>query len=155
MRWEEILIVGTALSLASALQDSGAVQWVARGLFGLFPAQPPLVLVYLETVLLSVVVRQIFLQPAPPMAIVIPLVIALAKSTGADPLILALLAAGVVGMVQFFPFQSPPAFLCHSLGIFSVRDQLRISPILVLATIAVMLASALLYWPMLHAIGWI
>ena len=154
-RWDEILVVGSALSLSAALRDTGAIRWVAGTIFSLFPDHPGPVAVYGLTVLLGLLVRQLFLQPAPCMAITLPIVIEMARATGHDPLVLALLATGVIAVVQVLPVQSPPSLVCFSDGIFDVRDELRVVPLLIGATALAMVAAAVLYWPALRALGWV
>jgi len=154
-QWDEILVVGSALSLSAALIDGGSVDWVGRKLFGLLPDTLGPAALYSFVVIFSLIFRQLFLQPSPCIAITLPLVIELGRRTGTDPLLLAMLSAGVIGIVQILPIQSPPSLLLYTEGIYEVRDQLRVSPVLVLVTAGVMLLTAFFYWPLLRRIGWV
>jgi len=154
-QWDEVLVVGGALSLSAALADAGTVDWIARRMFALFPASLGTFALSGLVVLFSLGLRQLFLQPSPCMAITLPIVIELGRRTGTDPLLLAMLATGVIGIAQILPIQSPPSLLLYTAGIFNARDQLRVSPVLLVVTVVVMLAAALLYWPLLRGLGWI
>jgi di/tricarboxylate transporter len=154
-QWDEILVVGSALSLSAAIIDAGTVDWVGRKLFGLLPNNLGPTALYGFVVIFSLIFRQLFLQPSPCIAITLPLVIELGRRTGTDPLLLAMLSAGVIGVVQILPIQSPPSLFLYTEGIYEVRDQLRVSPVLILVTVGVMLLTAFFYWPLLRRVGWV
>lgn len=154
-RWDPILVVGSGLSLSAALSQTGAINWMAEGIFAYFPGDATPLLTYGLIILFTMVIRQFFLLPSPCLVIALPIVIELARVTGVDPLFLAMLASSVIAAVHIVPVQSPPSLLFFSHGIFTLKDQLKVVPGLILVTTLVMLAVAMLYWPLLRALGWI
>lgn len=149
-RWDEILVVGSALSLSAALGRSGAIQWVADQLFTLFPTRPGPVITYIAVMVFAIAIRQLFLQPSPGIAITLPIVIEVGRRTGVDPLFLAMITAGVMGVVQILPVQSPPSLVCVTEGVFNTKDGLRVAPVLMAASVAAYLFAASIYWPLLR-----
>jgi solute carrier family 13 (sodium-dependent dicarboxylate transporter), member 2/3/5 len=151
--WDEIMVVGAGLSLGAMLSESGAITFLAERALGLLPPDPSGSVVYLFTVVFAVLIRQLFLQPSPCMVLTLPVVIELGRITGNDPLLLAMLASGVIGATQILPIQSPPALLCVLHGLYTTRHQLRVAPAFLVAVVAVYLTAATLYWPLLVGLG--
>lgn len=153
--WDEIMVIGAALSLSHALSQTGAIQWIADRVFSILPDQPGTWAVYLLVVAFSVVIRQFFLLPSPAVAVTLPVILELGRITGTNPLFLGLLNFGVLSIVQLLPVQSPPSLAAFTEGIFTTEDMLRVAPFLLVVCCGTFLLMAGFYWPLLEAWGWL
>ena|GEM_PF-767797 len=153
--WDEIMVIGAALSLSHALSETGAIQWIADQVFSILPERPGPWAVYVLVVGFAVVVRQFFLLPSPAVAVTMPVILELGRITGTNPLFLGMLNAGVLSILQMLPVQSPPSLVVYTEGIITTADLLRVAPFLLLVCCGTFLLAAGFYWPLLEALGWV
>ncbi len=146
VNWGVILMYGGAITLASALEKSGAAKWLAdRGLAGWLDS-PFLVIAIFS--LLSLVLTEC-ISNAAVIAILMPVGMSLQQSMGIDPRVITLSIALPAGLAFCLPMGTPANAIVFSSGFLKIREM--IVPGMIIMTIAwlLFLASAWLVWPLL------
>lgn len=144
--WAICFVLAGAVSLADALTASGAADWVARVLFGLFPAfVHPLAMataVFFVTLILALAI--------PNRAAAITLAIPLATAYASGGLLPAV-AAGLIVMIAvdaetIYPAQTAATLLCYERGYFGAGELARFNLITLALSLLVILFVALPWW---------
>lgn len=146
VNWGVILMYGGAITLASALEKSGAAKWLAdQGLSGL-SSSPFLVIAIIS--LLSLLLTEC-ISNAAVIAILMPIGMSLEQSMGIDPRVMTLAIALPAGLAFCLPMGTPANAIVFSSGFLKIREM--ILPGLAIMTLAwlLFLASAWLVWPLL------
>lgn len=146
VNWGVILMYGGAITLASALEKSGAAKWLAdQGLSGL-SSSPFLVIAIIS--LLSLLLTEC-ISNAAVIAILMPIGMSLEQSMGIDPRVMTLAIALPAGLAFCLPMGTPANAIVFSSGFLKIREM--ILPGLLIMTLAwlLFLASAWLVWPLL------
>jgi len=146
VNWGVILMYGGAITLASALEKSGAAKWLAdQGLSGL--ADSPFLVIAIIS-LLSLLLTEC-ISNAAVIAILMPIGMSLEQSMGIDPRVMTLAIALPAGLAFCLPMGTPANAIVFSSGFFKIREM--ILPGLLIMTLAwlLFLASAWLIWPLL------
>ena len=124
--WPIFLVTCSALSMAHALQASGAAGWLTSSVLALIPlARLPLALVVPLLLLLVVPINLVLPNRAGVLAIVIPLLTSIAREIGLNPVPLGLMATIVTQSTIFYPVQNAAALLAYQPGHFTPGDLLR------------------------------
>lgn len=145
--WGLLLTVGTSLSLAQALNDSGAAawlgRWIARALTSL--SDQPLIVVTALIVMVAVIHLAIT-NLAACIALLIPLATNFGIEAGLNPLACGLIVTIVVDAVIFYPVQTATNLMAYESGYYNARDVLSFGLVMLLLTILVILGIGLPYW---------
>lgn len=148
VNWGVIIMFGSSLSLAMALQETGATAYLAESLLGRV-AHPSPVLAVLLIYAVMLLVRFGFSSSLGMAAASLPIGLELARVWGLDPLwaLLVVLSTNALGF--FLPTQAPATTLTFSMGEYTVRDCLRAGTVASLAFLLVLLGQVFFYWPLL------
>ncbi len=122
--FELILVIGSALAVAVALENSGAAALLAQGvlsLTGTDHAWAALTGIYLLTALLTELVSN-----AAAAALVFPLALSAARSLGVDPMPFVMTVAYGASACFLMPFGYQTHLMVYSAGHYGVRDYLRV-----------------------------
>jgi len=122
--FELILVIGSALAVAVALENSGAAALLAQGvlsLTGTEHAWATLTGIYLLTALLTELVSN-----AAAAALVFPLALSAAHSLGVDPMPFVMTVAYGASACFLMPFGYQTHLMVYSAGHYGVRDYLRV-----------------------------
>lgn len=111
--WAVLLLFGGGLSLAAAIQGSGLSDWIGAHL-ALFASWPDLAM--LALIVLVVVVLSEFASNTAITAAFLPVVAALAGTTGRDPLLPALATAMAASAGFMLPVSTPPNAIVYGTG---------------------------------------
>jgi solute carrier family 13 (sodium-dependent dicarboxylate transporter), member 2/3/5 len=148
VNWGVILMYGGAITLAGALDKSGAARWLAdRGLSGLSDS-PFLVVAVIS--LLSLVLTEC-ISNAAVIAILMPIGMSLEQSMGIDPRVMTLAIALPAGLAFCLPMGTPANAIVFSSGFLKVREMILPGLIIQLFAWLLFLGSAWLVWPLLGA----
>ncbi|MCX6021153.1 MAG: SLC13 family permease [Chloroflexi bacterium] len=145
--WPNVLVIGAALSVAKALNQSGAAAWLAvgaRGLLNVVPASPWATVLML--VVVSFLVRIVLPNIASYLTLMVPLSMALAAELGLNPLVCAMLVTVAGDSVLYFPAQSASSLMVAERGHLSPGDVLLFGLVMSLVTAGVLLGFAIPYW---------
>lgn len=142
--WGGIILIVTGLALGMAIYKSGAAQWLAYTMFHRLNVFPPLAIIFLVVVGVSLL-KVLFSSNTVTGIIIVPLLIALARQINISPLLVAI-PAGMTSSLAFILVTSTPTnVIPYSAGYFSIRDMAKAglwmtlaSGICVTASLAVM-----------------
>ena len=144
--WGVLLLFGGGLSLAAAIADTGLAAWLGGRLAGA-AALPTWALVGL-VVALVVVLTELTSNTATAAAF-LPVLGALAASTGTDPLLLLVPATVAASCAFMLPVATPPNAIVFGSGHVSIREMARAGVWLNVAFVVVVTALAALALPAL------
>ncbi|MBI4506279.1 MAG: SLC13 family permease [Chloroflexi bacterium] len=145
--WSNILVLGAALSLASAVTTSGAAAWLAgpaKGFLGSVAASAWTATLGLLAV--SFALRIVLPNIASYLTLMIPLTMALASELGLNPLVAALLVTIAGDAVLYYPAQSPSSLLVAERGHIESGEVLRLGFLMTALASLVLLLVAVPYW---------
>ena len=148
--WGLILTVGTSLSLAQALIDSGGAAWVGRWIVRALMSmgdQPQIAVAGL--ILLVAVIHLAITNLAACIALLIPLAINFGLEAGLNPLTCGLIVTIVVDAVILYPVQTATNLMAYESGYFDAADVLWFGLGMLALTIATILIVVLPYWALL------
>ncbi|HEX7102564.1 MAG TPA: SLC13 family permease [Nitrolancea sp.] len=142
--WTLFLVTGSALSIAHAMEESGAASWMANNLLSHVPLNSMPDLLLLLTLLVVVVPVSVLLpNRSGALGILIPLLTSICVKIGVNPIPIGLMATLVVQTTTFYSMQNSSTLLVYQSRHFAPFDLLRGGLIvfgvslLVIATIAV------------------
>ncbi len=150
VNWGVILLYAATISLGVAMKETGAAQWLASRFLATFPGGAPaapllvLALMGVATVLFTSVMSN-----GPAVAVLGPVFLNTAHLSG-----IGIVPAGfVTALSSAFAFSTstgtPAARILYASGYLSAPDFRRAGPWLTAVSLALLLAVAFLYWPLL------
>lgn len=146
VNWGIILMYGGAITLAAALDRSGAAQWIAdMSLSGLY-GSPFLVIAVMS--LLALILTEC-ISNAAVIAILMPIGISLEATMGIDPRIMTLAIALPCGLAFCLPMGTPANAIVFSSGFLKMREMILPGLVIQLFAWLLFLATAWLVWPLL------
>ncbi|WP_082075193.1 DASS family sodium-coupled anion symporter [Desulfosporosinus sp. I2] len=152
IEWGTVILIGASLSMASALNNSGAADFLAGELLS-FPGlhaglSNPLLLVIL-LIVLTHFYHLVVTNISTVVLTLIPIMLQIALKLGINPLLVAM----TINIATLFGFllivQTLPGVITYTTGIYTPRDMLRAGFWLTLASLIVMVITALVWWPMI------
>jgi di/tricarboxylate transporter len=144
-----VLFMGSTLSMAEVLRQSGAVKVIANGLFGYIA--PMLTTPLHSTLILYWTAFLAHLAMASETAMIsisLPPLLAFASSNGFNPLALGMLWTFSVGG-QLFIYQSLVLIAGYSFGCFTARDVFRLGAFFLIVENLFLLILVPFYWPLI------
>jgi anion transporter len=147
VKWDILLIFGASISMASALQSSGAVAWLAENLFSHFSGVSPVLLVVVVTVF-TAVVRLGMSNMTGAVATLLPLLVTVAVGLDVNPVWLGMICVIASCACFFFPAQSTNSLFAYNFGYYQNKDLLRFGLVLFVCFTIVLSVIALFYWPL-------
>jgi sodium-dependent dicarboxylate transporter 2/3/5 len=148
--WANLFVIGASLSLAAALQRSGASAWLAQRLVGATPAlteQPLLVMIVL--LVAAAAVRLIIPNITGFLATTIPVAMSIGTTTGLNPLVCALAVTIAGDAVLYYPAQSASSLVVYQRGHLTAAEIFRFGVWMTALAALVVLAVALPYWTLI------
>lgn len=146
VNWGVILMYGGAISIASALEKTGAAQWLAnKGLAGLSDS-PFMVITVIS--LISLLLTEC-ISNAAVIAILLPIGLSLAKTMGMDPKIITLAVALPAGLAYCLPMGTPANAIVYSSGFLKSREMILPGMLIMGISWLLFLASAYFIWPLI------
>lgn len=151
VNWGIILMYGGAIILGTALDRSGAAEWLVSSVIGGWATGPVMVfgLISLLTLLLTEAMSN-----AAVIAVLLPVSIGMAQKLAIDPSVMTYAVAVPAGLAFMFPMSTPANALAVSSSYVSVRDLIKGGFIMfVTAWVAFNLVAAL-WWPLMGQGYW-
>jgi di/tricarboxylate transporter len=145
--WRLFFVTGSALSIAHAMESSGAAAWMANGLLGHIPVAGLPVMLLLALLLVVVVVVSVMLpNRAGALGILIPLLTSISVKVGINPIPIGLMATLTVQTTTFYPVQNAATLLVYQTRHFAPFDLLRAGLIVFAVSLVVIFAIAIPWW---------
>jgi sodium-dependent dicarboxylate transporter 2/3/5 len=146
VNWGIVLMYGGSIALASALEKSGAAQWIVGNGLKIYNPSP-----FLTIAVISLVA--IFLTEcishAAVVAIFMPIGMGLAKEMGIDPRVMTLAIALPAGLAYCLPMGTPATAIAYASGFLRSRDIIIPGLVVMAISWVLFLTSAWFVWPLL------
>jgi di/tricarboxylate transporter len=148
--WTIFLVTGSSLSLAVALNQSGAAQWMADSIVSNLPlADLPLVPLLLSLIAMVAFINVILPNRTAVLGITIPLLMSLAGPLGLNPLTVGLIVPIVAQTTVYYPVQLATALVTFRTRHYSAGELFRAGVLLTIVSILVIFLIALPWWSLL------
>lgn len=144
--WNIVLMYGGAIALGAVIDKTGAARWIVERMVGT-TSFPPLLAV--GAVLVGSLILSEFMSNAAAVAVMLPLAFSLGKTLGASPVALTLATSIGAGLDFALPFSSAPNTIVFASGYLRMMDVVKAGAIMTIASIAIVLLVAWLWWPVL------
>ncbi|MEI2618445.1 MAG: SLC13 family permease [Thermomicrobiales bacterium] len=145
--WVIFLVTASSLSLASALNQSGAAAWVAATIVDQVPLETfALVPQLLVLMAIVAVVNAILPNRTAVLGITIPLLMSLAGPLGLNPVVVGLMAPIISQTTIFYPVQLATALITYRTRHYAAGELARAGVILTIASVTTILLVALPWW---------
>ncbi len=152
IEWGTVIMIGASLSMASALNNSGAAAFLAGKLLS-FPvlqtglSNPLLVVVLL--IMLTHFYHLVVTNISTVVLTLVPIMLQIALKLGINPLLVAM-TINITTLFGFFLIvQTLPSVVTYTTGIYTPIDMLRAGFWLTLASLIVTVITSLLWWPII------
>lgn len=146
VNWGIILMYGGAIALGSALDQSGAVEWVAQQVIGNWIATP-IVLILVLCILAELLTEA--MSNSAVIALMMPMALVLAHQFGVDPRVATMSLAIPSGLAFMLPMSTPAVAIAVSSGYVKTVDTARFGVLLNIVSIITFIIVAMVYWPLI------
>lgn len=148
--WSIFLVTASALSLAVALNDSGAASWVAATIVEQIPLDTfPLVPLLLSMMAIVAIVNAILPNRTAVLGITIPLLMSLAGPLGLNPVVVGLMAPIIAQTTIFYPVQIATALITYRTNHYTAGELVRAGVILTIVSVVMIFVVALPWWALM------
>ena len=146
VNWGIILMYGGAIILGSALDKSGAAQWLVDTIIGNWIDNPWMIFAIFS--LLAIALTEA-MSNAAVIAILLPVSVGMADRVGISPIILTYSIAVPAGLAFMFPMSTPANAIAVSSNYITVKDMVKGGIIMCLASWLLFNLLAAYYWPLI------
>ena len=147
--WSSVFMFGASLSLAYALRDTGAAEWVGEQLFGAGIgdfARLGFVAGVLAVAGIMLVFQLAFAGSTPAAATLLPILLASASALRLPPEVIGMTVA-LAGLATFIlPSQAMSNLVTYQTGLYKARDLLKVGLLLTFVFLAILAGVALVWW---------
>lgn len=145
--WGVPLIYGAALTMGSALQQTGGATWLAEGILSITDADNHFILTT-SVLVLTVVLTQI-MSDGGTAAVVAPVTLGIASLSGYNLADMGMITAIGAAFSFILVVGTPPNVITYGSGVFRAKDLARAGVPLVLLSLLMTWLAVTFYWPML------
>lgn len=146
INWGIILMYGGAIALGSALEISGATQWLAKTIIGERVFSPYLFVLVISFI--SIILTEGMSNVAT-VACILPIAFSLGKSFGINPVVVTFAVAVPSGLAFCFPISTPANAIAFSSGYYRIKDSLKLGIFLNIISFLIFNLMARFYWPVI------
>jgi sodium-dependent dicarboxylate transporter 2/3/5 len=154
--WSPVFMFGASLSLALALRDTGAAEWVGEQLFGAGVtdlARLGAVAGVLAVAGMMLVFQLAFAGSTPAAATLLPILLAASGALRLPEEVVGMTVA-LAGLATFvLPSQAMANLVTYETGLYTARDLLRIGVLLTLVFLVILGTAAALWWKPMGFLG--
>jgi len=129
--WSTLLLFGGGIALSDALFRTGLAGWIAESFIGAV-GRPSTWLMVVLIVLMIDFLTEVTSNTAVT-SMMVPVIISIARGSGADPVTLSVAAAVAASMAFMLPVATPPNALVYGTGRVAITDMIRAGFILDIA----------------------
>ena len=147
VNWSVVFLFGASLAMASGLQSSGAVGWLAENAFSHMAGFNPF-FIALIVIVLTAVVRLGMTNMTGAGATLLPILVTVAQGINMNPIWLGMICVLSTSICFFFPAQAASLLYSYGCGYYKGNDLLRFSLILAPIYAVVITLFANYYWPL-------
>lgn len=151
--WGGIILIVTGLALGMALYKTGGAEWLAWMIFRKIGLLGPAGKIFAIVLGVSII-KVLFSSNTVTGIIMVPLVIALAKTMDIDPVLLAI-PAGITASLAFILVTSTPTnVIPYSAGYFSIKDMAKAGIWMTIASSVCVTLSILIMGKLTGLVNW-
>ena len=154
--WSPVFMFGASLSLALALRDTGAAEWVGEQLFGAGVtdlARVGAVAGVLSVAGMMLVFQLAFAGSTPAAATLLPILLAASGALRLPEEVVGMTVA-LAGLATFvLPSQAMANLITYETGLYTARDLLRVGLLLTLVFLVILGTVAALWWERIGFLG--
>ncbi len=154
--WSSVFMFGASLSLALALRDTGAAEWVGEQLFGAGIgdlARLGAIFGVLAVAGMMLVFQLAFAGSTPAAATLLPILLTASGALQLPEEVIGMTVA-LAGLATFvLPSQAMANLVTYETGLYSARDLLRVGLLLTLVFLTILAAVAAVWWGLLGFLG--
>jgi sodium-dependent dicarboxylate transporter 2/3/5 len=147
--WSSVFMFGASLSLALALRDTGAAEWVGEQLFGAGIgdlARVGAIFGVLSVAGMMLLFQLAFAGSTPAAATLLPILLAASGALRLPEEVIGMTVA-LAGLATFvLPSQAMANLVTYETGLYNARDLLKVGLLLTLVFLAILAAVALVWW---------
>jgi len=147
VNWTVVFLFGASLAMASGLQSSGAVGWLAENAFSHMAGFSPF-LIALIVVALTTLVRLGMTNMTGAGATLLPILITVAQGINMNPVWLGMICVMSTCICFFWPAQAASLLFPYSFGYYKGSDLLRFGLLLFPIYALVLAIFSNFYWPL-------
>lgn len=144
VNWGILLMYGGAIILGTALDKSGAANWLVKSVVGNYANNP--VMVFAIFSFLAIMLTEA-MSNAAVIAILLPVSIGLSESLSMDPALLTYAIAVPAGLAFMFPMSTPANAIAVSSNFLTVKDMTKGGVIMCVVSWLVFNLVAAFWWP--------
>ena len=146
VNWGIILMYGGAIILGTALDRSGAAEWLVSSVLGSWATGPMVVIGFIS--LLTLLMTEA-MSNAAVIAVLLPVAMGLAGKLSMDPTVMTYAVAVPAGLAFMFPMSTPANALAISSSYVSVRDLIKGGFIMFITAWVTFNLVAAFWWPLI------
>lgn len=146
VNWGIILMYGGAIALGYALDQSGAARWIIESVIDNWMLST-FAFIFVLSLLAKILTEG--MSNTAVVALMMPVGVALSLQYGLDPRIATLALAIPSGLAFMLPMSTPATALAISSSYVNTPDTIRTGAILNIVSIAIFMAVAVWYWPLI------
>ena len=150
VNWGVLLMYGGAITLGSALSDTGAATWLTNLVLGDWQGSPELLMMTVGA--LTVLLTE-FMSNSAVIAILMPAALSLAATYGIDPRLMTMAVILPSNFAFMLPMATPATAMAYSSGYFAPREAVKHGMILDLVGLCLLAFLVYVYWPLLVSFG--
>ena len=154
--WSPVFMFGASLSLALALRDTGAAEWVGEQLFGAGVtdlARIGAVAGVLAVAGMMLVFQLAFAGSTPAAATLLPILLAASGALHLPEEVVGMTVA-LAGLATFIlPSQAMANLVTYETGLYTARDLLRVGLLLTFLFLVILATVAALWWEQIGFLG--
>ncbi len=149
VNWGVVILYAAAISLGVQMKDSGAAQWVADSFLHILPsAMESGIGLYAAVSALTTIVTNTMSNGAA-VAVLGPISLNLANSSGESPLILGFITAISSAFAYLTVIGTPACMIVYASGYLKTTDFLRVGIKMAIMSTIILLLFTVFYWPLL------
>jgi len=130
--WGGIVLIATGLAIGMAVYNTGAAAWLAQVCFSKIGLLHPLLIIFVVVLGVSII-KAMFSSNTATGIIMVPLLIALAKSINIDPVLVAIPAGTTASLAFILVTSTPTNVIPYSSGYFSIKDMAKAGALMTIA----------------------
>jgi sodium-dependent dicarboxylate transporter 2/3/5 len=145
--WSNVFVIAGSLSLAHAIIESGAGEWIAGLLISGIPgfSEKPYVAISMM-LLCSAPIRLLIPNITGFLSITIPIAMSIGSTMGFNPVLSGLMVMIVGDAVLYYPAQSASSLVVYERGFLSAAEIFRFGVLMTLIAILIVMFVAIPYW---------
>jgi sodium-dependent dicarboxylate transporter 2/3/5 len=122
--WGTLILFGGGIALSDAMFRTGTAAWIATSFVSILGTPSTFLLVVIVVFLINMMTE--VTSNTAVTSMMVPIVIAIAKGTGDNPLVLSVSAAVAASMAFMLPVATPPNAIVYGTGYVKIRDMVRV-----------------------------